>query len=382
MMGLIRHAINTHHTGIAIADATTVQQADWVLNYLGQTTEIHQIKHNTPHFPGWQYHDSFDHTVYHATKDCDIIVTWGAKLKHVLWAIDKPVVEIAQNEDQFAAEIVRENEKYVHFRVAVSQGSARIFEPKQVDRVIPNAIDPTRCCPRYGRETCRKMWGLENRKVILFLGRFVKEKNPGMLLSALAHLPEEWCVLFAGRGYDHEALVREAQRHVGGGRVYFAQPQFHVGDILAASDVYVLPSDFEGLPLALLEAWMAGVPTVCTNFSVMGELYEAFGELCTIVPRQCRSTELAQAIADTTIENPTTLERCARAQNVVWNNFTLPTVVAQWEEVLFEFYHQWFAKRARMQVYQVTDPEPLMTSKAHLKMVDTSQDSIAKWDKL
>lgn len=383
MLGLMKHAQYLDCTGIAIADVTSVEQIEWVESYVGQNINFHQIGHNCPRFPNWNYYTDFAHAIYEATKDADIIISWGCKdARNHYHAIQKPIVELAQNEDDFSMEIVQDNDAFVDFRVAVSDASARVFGGK-CDRIISNAIDPARVAPRYGREACRNMWGLKDRKVVTFLGRLVDEKNPGAIIAALAHLDQEWCGLFVGRGYRQDDLVKEIQRHLGGGRAYLAPPQAHIGDILAAADVFCLPSDFEGLPLSWLEALLAGTPTVCTEFTVVKELEQKFQtNLCISVPLKCPPNQLAEALQFAVSGDPKIDQMIAYGHQLVWDNFMLPTVTAQWEETLIEFYSKWMLKRSRMQVYEVGAATPLKTSKAHITVVDTSQEGISKWDKM
>lgn len=385
MMGLIKHTPHLLHTGIAIADMTSVEQVEWVQSYLHSSVPMYQTMYEGIQFPGWHYYSDFGGAIYNATKDCDIIVTWGCPghRKHFA-TIKKPVVGLSQNEDEFCASICKDNEAYYDFRVACSEAATKAFGSKGADRVIYNAVDPIRVCPRYGREFSRHVWGLENRKVILFLGRMVDEKNPGLLIASLKHLPKEWCIFFVGRGYRREDLIKECQRHVGANRVYFANPQYQVGDILAASDVFCLPSDFEGLPLALLEAWLAGVPTVCTDFTAIRELHDKFKKkLSIVVPRKCAPEILAKAILEANDKKSAEIkEMCSMAHAITWNNFNIVSAGAQWEETLYDFYHMWFTKRSRMQTFEVGPDQPLTTAKAHVRVVDTSQESIAKWDKI
>ena len=61
------------------------------------------------------------------------------------------------------------------------------------------------------------------------------------------------------------ALREEAATRGIGGRLHLLGLRADVGSLLAAADVFVLPSRSEGLPLALLEAMFAGRPIVATR---------------------------------------------------------------------------------------------------------------------
>jgi glycosyltransferase involved in cell wall biosynthesis len=117
-----------------------------------------------------------------------------------------------------------------------------------------------------GREAARRELGLpQNAPVVLFLGRLVEQKDPLLLLEAMRRLLEEGgtaLALFAGDGWMRGAVEERAERlrlqshvHVLGGRS-------DVDCLLAAADVLAMPSRFEGLPLAALEAMSAGLPIV------------------------------------------------------------------------------------------------------------------------
>ena len=72
-------------------------------------------------------------------------------------------------------------------------------------------------------------------------------------------------LLIVGQGPERDALAaRAASRGVAARVILTSRRQEEVADVLAASDLFVLPSFSEGIPLALLEAMAAGLPVVAT----------------------------------------------------------------------------------------------------------------------
>lgn len=113
---------------------------------------------------------------------------------------------------------------------------------------------------------------------ILFLGNLMERKGVSDLLMALAQEPMsglDWGATLAGGGPID--MYREKADRLGlNSRVTFAGwvDQEEAGKLLAASDVLVLPSYDEGLPLVILEALTTGVPVVCTPVGAIPEVLE------------------------------------------------------------------------------------------------------------
>ncbi|HEX6702183.1 MAG TPA: glycosyltransferase family 4 protein [Gaiellaceae bacterium] len=102
------------------------------------------------------------------------------------------------------------------------------------------------------------------------LGRLDRQKGFDVLLRALEELPEASLVL-VGDGPERAALEAQASGTGLTGRVLFAswadEPRRH----LTTFDVFVLPSRFEGFPLSVVEAMLAGLPVVATAVGSVSE---------------------------------------------------------------------------------------------------------------
>lgn len=150
--------------------------------------------------------------------------------------------------------------------------------------VVNNAIDPMNF--KYDDDISRKVrreMGAEQKIVIGNIGRLHFQKNQTFLLEIFDALQEKapeselWLV---GEGEDAEKLKRKAKNLKIDKKVRFLGVRNDVPDLLCAMDCFVLPSLFEGLSVALLEAQAAGLPCVASRDVIPSEV-EVLPELCT-----------------------------------------------------------------------------------------------------
>ena len=117
---------------------------------------------------------------------------------------------------------------------------------------------------------------------ILYLGRIHEKKNiPALVagwLTARPQLPDDATLTIAGWGDDEgiEALESAMKAHAGTG-IEFVGTAFgsQKAALFDLSRFLVLPSFSEGLPMAVLEAWSAGVPTIMTDHCHLPEGFAA-----------------------------------------------------------------------------------------------------------
>lgn len=356
MLGLVKYAHNLKFTGCAVTNPVLPEQMLWMQSMCGNMLKVHNpvdAKGQVRKAPGVKYHEHVDQAVFHACKDADIILSWCIpNLKDCIFNLDIPVIDYAQNSDEFAKFVVRSN-KSVYYKAACSQAAARVFGPEQDVHILYNGIDPGRVTPRMGREDQRKAWGIpEDKKILLFMGRLVKEKHPSAVIQALTKLPEDWIGVIVGKGPQQEALYEEAQKYTPN-RVFVVKPRYHVGDILAAADCFILPSDFEGHPLALMEAMLAGLPTVFTDFECMQELKQQFGPMGIMIPKCASADELAAAVLDAVTQDSKHFMYTNNARMTVWHNFTLPTIANQWEAFIDGCLFDWRRRQRQTEIYPI-----------------------------
>ncbi|MBD3774175.1 MAG: glycosyltransferase [Rhodobacteraceae bacterium] len=100
----------------------------------------------------------------------------------------------------------------------------------------------------------------------LSIGRLSAQKNQALLLAAFAaHARAGDRLVIAGEGPARADLEQRIAALGLSGRVTLAGHVDDVAPLLAAADVFVLSSDYEGVPAAVLEALAAGLPLVATE---------------------------------------------------------------------------------------------------------------------
>lgn len=121
-----------------------------------------------------------------------------------------------------------------------------------------------------------------DEKTIISVGRLAIQKNHALLVRAFARIcksiPDHQLVLY-GDGMLKDNLEHLCKELGIENRVIFAGKITNVEDALARASLFVLPSDFEGMPNALMEAMAVGIPCIAADCPVGGPAGLLSGEL-------------------------------------------------------------------------------------------------------
>lgn len=163
--------------------------------------------------------------------------------------------------------------RHIHHFIAVSQAVrdgivSRREAPASHITVIPNGIFPDLGALQPASVVRAELGIADSQPLVVSAGRLEPEKNPGLLLEAMAlvtgAVPHAVCVL-AGDGSLENAL-RERTGSLGLGDMV-RLPGFcsDVNSLLNAADVFVLPSSVESFGLVLVEAMALEKPVIATQ---------------------------------------------------------------------------------------------------------------------
>lgn len=125
--------------------------------------------------------------------------------------------------------------------------------------VIPNAINS---------EFIREPYSGERLKRIVGVGRMTHQKNFALLIEAFSRIAEifpEYNLAIFGKGIGLKSLESQVKKLGLCNRISFPGYVDNIPEELEKSSLYVLSSNFEGMPNALMEAMSLGLPCVSTD---------------------------------------------------------------------------------------------------------------------
>ena len=158
----------------------------------------------------------------------------------------------------------------------------------------------------------RKSLGIKNEPIITIIARLTLEKGYAELIEALkscVNLP--WTALFVGPDDGAKSIIEDMVAQYGLiGRVRMLDQRDDVDELLAITDVFVLPSYREGMPRSVIEAQAMGVPAIVTDIRGCREIV-INGQTGIIVPPR-NSLELGEALSRL-LQDPQLRERLGRA---------------------------------------------------------------------
>lgn len=137
-----------------------------------------------------------------------------------------------------------------------------------------------------------------HKREIVTCGRLEKQKNHALLIQAFANVVKKYpdaILKIYGEGSLKEMLQNKINELDLQGKAFLMGATNHVEKILETADLFVLSSDFEGMPNALMEAMAAGVPCIATDCPCGG-------------PRELFGRSLSKQLVD--VDNVESMTNC------------------------------------------------------------------------
>ncbi|MFC2637194.1 glycosyltransferase family 4 protein [Prevotella histicola] len=160
-------------------------------------------------------------------------------------------------------------------------------------------------------EPCKELLDLkENRKSILMVAGFRKQKNQDTIIRALTLLDKEkYEVWFAGIG-ERMAEVKQLAFSLGvSDRVRFLGLRTDISNVLRAADVIVMSSHWEGLSLSNVEGMSAHKPFIASDVNGLKEVTKGYGLLFPHEDAKALAEEIKHLVSDEAYYNEIA-ERC------------------------------------------------------------------------
>jgi len=202
---------------------------------------------------------------------------------------------------------------------------------------VPNSVQPVE-----NRAAHRRLWrehlGIQDHDVlVLGVGRLSVQKNFGRFVEAiaLARQAVPTRAVIAGRDDGCLASLQQQAKLLGLGPdvIQFVGPVAKAQELMCAADIFMLSSDYEGMPNVVLEAMAAGVPCVCTRVNGVSELIQS-GANGFIIDH--RADALAGKVQLLALDRMLRQDMGARAADRIDGSFTPAAIAARLWQLLEE----------------------------------------------
>lgn len=276
------------------------------------------------------------HTIF-AKINPDLVMTCNGKTNMMAIAASKGlntkvvISVIADPMMEYYTKLIRIISKTYFIKadgIVVQTKEAADYFPDRIKakcKLLPNSLNPAFMLPRYEGE---------NTYEIVTVGRLDDNKNQAMLIKAFSSLKDkyqEYKVMIYGDGANKQMLNNLIEKENLTKQVFLKGQINNVPETIRSSSLFVLTSDTEGMPNALIEAMALGLPVISTDCPSGGprHLIKDGTNGLLVKPRDVEGlrTALDKVLSDSELR-----EALGREAYKIQKDLAPETVNAQWKE--------------------------------------------------
>lgn len=203
-------------------------------------------------------------------------------------------------------------------------------------QVLPNGIDTTLS---LSSSSLKESLGIApGETVIVCVANLHTNKGHTYLLEAFERVYQKYPnmrLFLIGDGEEKANLKKQIDTYTSRKHIFFLGKRTDVHEILQLSHIFVLPTLFEGMSNALMEAMAAGLPVITTDIEENRELVKD-KETGILVPVK-NSDTIADAL-DTLLANEALRSQIGQtAKKFIEENFSLKKIARDWNNLLAEY---------------------------------------------
>jgi len=189
----------------------------------------------------------------------------------------------------------------------------RLKTPSSKIEVIPNYIDV---------DLFKPLSIPKEKNRIIFIGRLEEQKNLFNLIESITNLPVK--LVLIGNGSLKERLKRFSREKKANVEFKGNLPQKQLPQELNKSEIFILPSFYEGCPKALLEAMSCALPCITTNVQGIKEIikHKENGYLC-----ETNANSIRKAILEVLKDKALQQKIGQNARKTILQNFSLEKIL-------------------------------------------------------
>jgi glycosyltransferase involved in cell wall biosynthesis len=192
-----------------------------------------------------------------------------------------------------------------------------------------NGIDPAAFTAPHARGAFRYKWGISPAEpLLLFLGRLIPRKGADILIDAFAQAcPHEGRLVIAGPEGEpgYRALLAERATDAGvASRVIFTGALYDdaKAEVMADSDIFILPSRYENFANSAAEAVASGVPVIITDACGIRTLIDGRAGLVIAPNQQALAEAISKLLSDRSLYDKLRVGCPGVAAQLGWDHLT------------------------------------------------------------
>jgi glycosyltransferase involved in cell wall biosynthesis len=202
------------------------------------------------------------------------------------------------------------------------------ISPRQISVIYPGRSDPLE---HRNLSEIRKVRMQRPKPLLLAVGRLHRAKGHDVLLDALAALPFEFECVVVGDGPDRGRLEEQASQLGLSGRVRFVGSKVDPSEFFEQASIFVHPSNWEGMPGALIEAMFWELPIVATAVGGIPEAVVHRKSALLVSPGD--ASALAAALSWLVDKPDFAAALASQARENAVGRFRIAKVAKQWEDL-------------------------------------------------
>ena len=200
--------------------------------------------------------------------------------------------------------------------------------------VIPNGIDVACFDTVMPDPGLKKSLSVQPEDfVIICVANLLANKGHRYLLEAFESLGRpNTKLLLIGDGPERQNLEDQITKYQSKGNIIFLGKRTDISNLFKISNIFVLPTLFEGMSNAIMEAMASGVPVITTDIPENRELitHNETGLLCPAKDTKCISDTISTLVSDNAFAN----QLSANGKNTMGKQYALHNISKQWKNYL------------------------------------------------
>lgn len=176
--------------------------------------------------------------------------------------------------------------------------------------------------------------GKDTEKTVVSVGRLYPQKNFPLLIKAFSETHKdfpEYILKIYGQGTEKKKLIKMITEVGANDYIFIKKPSKNIMEEIKAAELFVMTSDYEGMPNALMEAAATGLPAVCSDFN-SGSAREILPDSEALFPvgdKEALKTVLRKMLIDKEFA-----ENCGDNNRKNCKRFDMTIIINKWEDVI------------------------------------------------